>query len=209
MNGNLGIKNLSLWKFRKKSSSYFKCGFSIVETLIAIAILSVAVVAPMSLAQRGLIASIYAKDQVTAFYLAQESVEYVRNLRDANNYVGRSGDSGDWLRGFDGIYDANQNIMFGIDVSAQSAFQIINCSSNLALCRLNFDTSRGIYGEQTGETWQSTIYTRTLQVKPFTTDSDPFAGADLIATVTWRSGNIQRSMVINEKIFNWYPAPVE
>ncbi len=42
-------------------------GFSIVETIVAIAILSLAVVAPLTLAERGLSSSVYARDQVTAW----------------------------------------------------------------------------------------------------------------------------------------------
>src|SRR3989338_617192 len=75
-------------------------GFSLVETIVAIAILTFAMVAPLSLAQRGLNASIYARDQITAFYLAQEAIEYVRNVRDTNNLEGFSGGAA-WLSGLE------------------------------------------------------------------------------------------------------------
>src|SRR6185436_5660312 len=62
-------------------------GFSIIETIVAIAILSVALAAPLTLAQRGLNSAVYARDQVAAFFLAQEAIEYVHNIRDNNNYT--------------------------------------------------------------------------------------------------------------------------
>ena len=67
--------------------SRHKQGFTFVETLVAITILLVAVVAPMSLAQNGIVAARLAQDQIVAFYLAQEALEIVKNLRD-NHRVG-------------------------------------------------------------------------------------------------------------------------
>jgi prepilin-type N-terminal cleavage/methylation domain-containing protein len=59
-------------------------GFTFIETLVAITVLLVAVVAPMSLASDGIIASRLAQDQIVAFYLGQEGVEAVKNMRDHN-----------------------------------------------------------------------------------------------------------------------------
>ena len=61
-----------------------KQGFTFIETLVAITVLLVAVVAPMSLAQDGIIAAKLAQDQIVAFYLGQEGVEIIKNLRDTN-----------------------------------------------------------------------------------------------------------------------------
>ncbi|MEK7156326.1 MAG: prepilin-type N-terminal cleavage/methylation domain-containing protein, partial [Patescibacteria group bacterium] len=58
-------------------------GFTLVETLVAVMLLSVAVVAPMSLAARSLGSAYYARDQITAFYLAQEAIEALRSIRDS------------------------------------------------------------------------------------------------------------------------------
>src|SRR4051812_13810349 len=50
--------------------------FTLVESMVAISILALAVTGPMIIAQKGIGSAIYAKDQITAFYLAQEAVEY-------------------------------------------------------------------------------------------------------------------------------------
>lgn len=63
-------------------------GFTLLETIVAVAILSLAITGPMVIAEKGIDTSIYARDQVTAFYLAQEAVEYVRNIRDTNRING-------------------------------------------------------------------------------------------------------------------------
>ncbi len=57
-------------------------GFTIIETLIAVAILMIAIVGPLTIAHRGLIAAITAREQITANYLAQDAMEYLKNIRD-------------------------------------------------------------------------------------------------------------------------------
>ncbi|MFA6227248.1 MAG: prepilin-type N-terminal cleavage/methylation domain-containing protein [Candidatus Paceibacterota bacterium] len=67
-------------------------GFTLVEALVAISILMVAVTSPMAIAQRGLASAVYSKDQMTATFLAQDALEYIKNVRD---YVGLNKNSAD------------------------------------------------------------------------------------------------------------------
>lgn len=57
-------------------------GFTLVETMVAITILALAVTGPLFSASRSILAARLAQDQLTASYLAQEGVEYVRMMRD-------------------------------------------------------------------------------------------------------------------------------
>ncbi len=70
---NKGHKTLSLSK-----------GFTLVETLIAIAIFSTTIVAMMSVLGSGISNTTYAKNSIEASYLAQEGIEYARNMRDTD-----------------------------------------------------------------------------------------------------------------------------
>lgn len=74
-----------------------KKGFTLIEMLIAVLLLTTAVAGPMTIASRGITASVVAKDQVTAFFLAQDAVEYIRYQRDTNKLAGD-----DWLAGIGG-----------------------------------------------------------------------------------------------------------
>jgi prepilin-type N-terminal cleavage/methylation domain-containing protein len=69
----------------KSKNKHNKKGFTLIETLVAISILMISITGPMVFAAQGLQASMYARDQITAFYLAQDAVETVRNIRD--NYA--------------------------------------------------------------------------------------------------------------------------
>ena len=65
-------------------------GFTIVETLVAITILMIAIAGPLSIASKGLTAAVTSRDQMVATYLAQESLEVVKNVRDNNVLTGAS-----------------------------------------------------------------------------------------------------------------------
>lgn len=67
----------------------FAGGFTLIEALVAISILTIAVTGPLSLASKGLAYSSYAKDEITAFYLANEAIDVIRNIRDTNIKSGK------------------------------------------------------------------------------------------------------------------------
>ncbi len=62
-------------------------GFTLIETMVAIAILALSIVGPMMVANRAIVAAETSRDQLTASYLAQQGIEYVRAVRD-NTYLG-------------------------------------------------------------------------------------------------------------------------
>ncbi len=72
-----------------------------VETLVAIAILMIAISGPLVVATRGLRSALYAKDQSTATFLAQEGMELLRNAKDIQS-VDESGTG--FYNGFVNVY---------------------------------------------------------------------------------------------------------
>jgi prepilin-type N-terminal cleavage/methylation domain-containing protein len=67
--------------FLQKNKSYKK-GFTLVETLVALSIFSLSVLALMVALGGGLKSANFAKSKITASYLAQEGIELIRNMRD-------------------------------------------------------------------------------------------------------------------------------
>src|ERR1035437_4324893 len=74
-------KNLAMNHGIRKSDE----GFTLIETLVAISILMIAISGPLVVANKSLTAALYAKDQTTASYLAQEILESIRNEKDNSN----------------------------------------------------------------------------------------------------------------------------
>lgn len=70
-------------------------GFTILETLVAISILLLALTAPLVIVSQALRSSYFSRDQITAYYLAQEAIEYLRNKRD-NQGLTSGATSADW-----------------------------------------------------------------------------------------------------------------
>ena len=58
-------------------------GFTLVETLVAISILTSSIVVLMSVLASGVSNTTYAKNKIIAGYLAQEGIEQIRNMRDS------------------------------------------------------------------------------------------------------------------------------
>lgn len=58
--------------------------FTLVETLVAISIFTVSILGLMLVLASGISNINYAKNKITASYLAQEGIEYVRNMRDTD-----------------------------------------------------------------------------------------------------------------------------
>ncbi len=59
-------------------------GFTLVETLVAVSIFSLSILGLMSILASGVSNTNYAKQKMTASYLAQEGIEHARNIRDTH-----------------------------------------------------------------------------------------------------------------------------
>jgi type II secretory pathway pseudopilin PulG len=124
----------------------FKFAFTFIETLVAISILLIALVAPMSLAQDGIRGARLAQDQIVAFYLAQEGLEMVRNIRDQNKL-----DGGDILEDLGGcVVDPNVPSQAGCLMdSGDTNFGVTSCGSDcgpIGFYPYSGSGNTGVYG---------------------------------------------------------------
>ena len=75
-------------------------GFTVLESMVAIFVLSLSISGAFSAVQQSLSQSIISKDEVKAFYLAQEAIEIIRNKRDSNQLDKiTNGSPNSWLFG--------------------------------------------------------------------------------------------------------------
>jgi len=164
--------------------------------MVAISLLTIAIVAPMSLTARSLSAAYYARDQIVAFHLAQEAVESVRHVRDHNVLLNVLGTGTDLLSGI----PATDGRPFTIDTRTDS-MQL--CSGGV--CQpLQTDPTGSFYGYGTG--WTNTLFTRTIRAT-FLKNPDGTDNLDEVrvaVTVSWQTGAYQtRSFSISDNLYRW------
>ncbi len=86
------MKNFDKQKNKAYPAKRKRCGgFTLVETLVALSIFSVSILGLMSVLGAGLADTSYAKQKIAGTYLAQEGVEYLRNMRDTDVLTDASG----------------------------------------------------------------------------------------------------------------------
>ena len=192
--------------FLKAESRQLTAGFTLIETLVAVTLLAVAVVAPMTLTAKSLSTAYYARDQITASYLAQEAVEAVRAVRDGNVLRTALGIPTDLLEG--DASDPKTQIPIGRN------FRIDTRDNSIVLCTggsgdecpfLQTDPTSSFYGYDDG--WTNTKFRRTVIAEFLTNPEDGTENRDevrLSVTVSWKTGTYNnREIAVFENLYRW------
>ncbi len=184
--------------FQKTIKENKKRGFTILETMVAIFILVLSITGPMVFAQSGLRTAFLSRDQITAFFLAQDAIETIKNIRDDNGLDGR-----DWL---ENIYvcgaDTTQNCVIYIDTLAYEPVSEICSGSECPILKVNSNNQFG-YNFDVGENAENSRFTRILNVK----EVAPGRELQIVAEIRWTS-NIRvggARILVQENIYNWIP----
>ena len=161
-------------------------GFTIIEALVAIAIISLAMVVPLTLSRQSLSAMTRVRNYITATYLAQEGVELVHYLRDSNMI-----EEEDWLSGIDACYGDGCMI-------DPSSLTITPCSG--ACDPMEHDASAGEYS-YSGD--METMFTRTIILTPIGSDGEGPYEVEVSSVVTFPfKGRTQQAQLL-EHIHRW------
>jgi prepilin-type N-terminal cleavage/methylation domain-containing protein len=198
--------------FQKKQTR----GFTLLETLVAIAILSMAVGAAFSIASKSLISSFYSRNQTTALFLAAEGLELVRNVRDnvAIYNQTHSGTDKNWLEPFiAGCISPTSSC----DINPTAFSTAYNNAGSLEFSAL-VKTGCGTYGcvlkniylvpgdvqaySSTGSTGDS-FYSRKITIVCIPSDCDDTGKIEAYVTSTVFWNRNADSISITETLSNW------
>lgn len=185
-------------------------GFTLIETLVAITILTIAVAAPLTLAAQSLMSAYTARDQVTAFHLAQEAIETVRAQRDHNLLtIIKTGEDTDglWLQGLE--VEERDDITNEIAIQKPFMVDSISIDANFIPCsgttgssceNLSFNDAMGFYGHEEGSLSRFKRFVRITEVANTNEEE-----VTVRAEVQWRAGALGtvRSVVVEENLFKW------
>lgn len=184
---------------QKSEKIKWKAGFSLVETLVAITILLIAILAPMRIIAESIKAAVFSREQLTAVLLAEESLEAVIQLRDNDALDG--GDTWSW---YSGLIAANCDDTPGNGCGYEPADGTFFPCGGGPSCKIYLDTSAsdGVYYTHASNGNEETPYTRRLFLEEVETDRE----ASVTATVEWESAALNEtvSVDISTRIFDQY-----
>lgn len=197
--------------------------FTLIETMVAISILTLAMAGPLFTASRAIVAAQTARDQLTASYLAQEGIEYVRAMRD-NEYLSAFRTGGTNIAGA-----AWDNFLGGTDSSsitrciapavctldsasldALGNGSLTPCAGNSCASQPLYITnctngSRGlvctppnIYTEQNLPGSVKTPFVRTVQAIPISANEEK-----VVSTVSWNFHGTPYSVTVSDHFTAW------
>lgn len=181
--------------------------FTLIETLIGLAILSAAIVVPIRLTYKSFLSARYARDQLTAVYLAMEGIEYVRQRRDTNRL--QFPDSPDrWLQGFSGcvpLAGSSEERWCELDLSAGFGSELRPCptTSSFSSCRTLFISPQGEYAPNKPG-WQPTPFRRGIRINEYTGGGSGQREARVIVDVRWRTLLLpEQKASFEERLSSW------
>lgn len=164
-------------------------GYSLIEVLVAISILLIATVGPMTIASRSLQYAEFSSQQNTAHFLAQEGIEAVMMVREefGIDEIRNSGDSWGWVGAGSGsqledcFVSVNPNGC-GIDWrNVNNLVRVNDCGTSGDQCRIYFSNSTGRARYSHSSAGGSTPYTRTIYLD----DSLPGDQVQVRSVVRW------------------------
>lgn len=185
-------------------------GFTLIETFVAILILMTALAGALSLASNGFNSSDVAGDQITASYLAQDAVEYVRYVRDSTCINTPDDGCAQWLSKLSACTSGSCYFDSSGDYTIGS--QSPQPCTGGTCPQMEFDPDSGLYNYATlpsgiipnsdiGANNGPSKFTRTVTI---TTPND--YEADINVVVSWAKPSGATAQVdLEEDMFNWEP----
>ncbi len=176
--------------------------FTLVETLVAISIITIAITGPFQVVQSVLQSSYIARDELIATGLGQEGMEYVRAIRDGNALYNNHHNGGrTWLQGLDtsSTPDCYTNACV-VDVGQQTAQSCgaVTCAATLWPLYL---ASNGLYNQGVGAgaagTGTVTRFTRQIRLTSISATE-----TRVTVTVSWTYRGTHQIVLI-EDLHDW------
>ncbi len=196
-----------------KNTNLQKNGFTLVETLIAVLILTISIGGLLSLAAGGFFSVRYSRNQIIANSLLQESIEYVRNTRDTSFLQGRGW--GGWKSSLN--VDGSGNLTGG---STDGCFSSDGCivdpytsGNKIKACsgtcpNISYYPDNSFYGYSnsypftiTNPAYQ-TSFVRTIKLTPSSVTDDQVI---VTASISWLNGTNTKIITQKDLITNWTP----
>ena len=178
---------------RKVFENKTKQGFTFVEVLVSLFILTVGVGGAFAAIRTFTMASNVNNSRLTASYLGQEGVEIIRNIRDTNWLQARADSNVSWD---DGIDEGDWQVDYQTETLSDTNFETCggtNCMSYNGQV-LNED-SNGFFSYASGD---DTPFRREVSITKLSSDR-----IEVSVTVMWDERGRAHNVEVTEIIQNW------
>ncbi len=182
-----------------------KRGLTLVEMLVALVIFSISFVALMTVTARGVASTASIESELVTQYLALESIELVRNMRDSNyifNVKNAGVDAKDWLDGIGNCKVTTESDLgcYAKNPLDSSGERFVECDAS-SCPAVEYATGSNIYFQSTETSPASTItpYTRSIQMYQKSGD----LGYNIRVNVSWTDRARTQSRTGGAYITDW------
>ncbi len=171
-------------------------GFSLLEMVIVIFILSVGFVAVFSLLTKSIVVSTQVRHEIVAINLAAEAIEVVINIRNSNWLASPAPDPFDDFDG-DGAPDS-------FPISNTNVIYNSTSVSDIPDDRLYLETISGNLYYTHDSSGESTPFSRKLEINSLP-DDDGVLYREVKSTVTWIQFGTTKQVVLVDHLYDWKP----
>lgn len=194
-------------------------GFSLVETLVAVSLLLIVIVGPMTISARTAKSSSFASEQVQAFFLAQEGLELVQKARDDGTIRYFKDDVADPTPWGDFTKDTATGVYKDCFTADGCGLDWLDGNTLDAPARCNTPTACRVYrSSANGRSHFShnniaanteTLFTRTIYFENTGPGLDSDREVHVRSVVTWRTGSLvaDQQVAVDTYLYNIYDTP--
>ncbi len=174
-------------------------GFTLIETLVAIAIFSFSITALISITGNGIFNTNFVKNKFTASYLALEGAELVRNVRDTATSQGNGWGVIMSSTSFLGACSSTDACF--VDASPSDTLVVLPCNAgDCPFIRYKLDEARFNYDPYDGVTNLNSIFKRTISIAPVAGNPEE---VEVTSKVEWMQGTTSHNVSFTFDLLNW------
>jgi Tfp pilus assembly protein PilV len=166
--------------------------FTLVETMVAVSIVTIAITGPLYQASKAYTNSVAARDQLVAIQLAQEGAEHIIAMRDDNYLYTLANPAAPhtWLYGMSSCQSPS---FCTVDLNQSAPFDI---GTQLTPLYLN---SNYLFTQQQALDSSKTIFSRKVQIITVAANRE----VQVNVTVTWRNKQGSHTTTVVDYVTNW------
>lgn len=182
-----------------------KKGITLIETVVAVTVLTFALGGPFLLAAKSLRSAAYAREEIAAARLGEEALEVLHNMRDNNSARGIA-----WVSnisttcgGVGCFIDIRQQQAGGLGATIWKGTSLGGCASVDACSVYQF--TDGSYAQMAGippAGWIDTGMKRIVAVSPINANNE----YSVTVEVDYPAGAQTRKIILRDTLMNWFPA---